>query len=327
MKGINYYTAALWKMFLEKTFLKLLQQNDWILKKYRIEGCKTYNHGDLVAFKNPLTYYGVMQEVYDELVDKIRIHLDKKLPFSVMRLGDGEAYFLQGKFIGNVVKRHFTSGNLESLNLNEWRESYLKNDIKSFDANWFLRKLWVPIEGKSIKYKYYPLHPVYSLVATRKIFNIAKDFKIGVLGAEKKIKLIKKLMAYKEYQDYLGIKEFHSYLSVPERGACNDVEKTLSEIIDKEKDSPCDIYLLGIGISKLYMQTRIRDTLNCVIVDIGSGIDAIAGIIPKDRQNFGLWTNYILPGDDVYSSIDNLSYHSKIKRTFYTPNDIHLSKN
>lgn len=326
MKSITYYLKVIWKKFSQKTFLKLLQQSSWILKKYRIEGCRTYNYADLVAFKNPFTYFGSMQKVYNELISSIVKHLKEKTPLSIIRLGDGEAYFLQGKFIGNVIKRHFTSGDVSSLDLNEWRDSYLKNDIRSFDANWFLRKLWVPLEGRSIKYSYYPLHSIYSLVATRKIFRISQGYRMGIIGAEQKISLIKKLMCYKEYQGYLGIDEFHSYTSVPEKGACNDVEKTLSEIINKEKSSPCDIYLLGIGISKLYLQTRIRDALNCVIIDVGSGIDAIAGIIPKDRQNFGLWTNYILPEKSCYTSIDNLSYHSKIKDEYFTPSDVHLNK-
>ncbi|MGL1890224.1 MAG: hypothetical protein OCD02_01290 [Spirochaetaceae bacterium] len=305
---------------LNKTFYVLLRSSDWIWSKYKIGDCKTYNHGDLVEMKNPFAFYGSMQNIYDDLLKNIEDKLKNKEPLSIIRCGDGEAYFLQGKFIGNVVRRHFTKGDVNNIDLNLWLDNYRKNDIKSFDINWYLRKLWIPIEGKMIKREYYPLHVVYSLIATRDLLRISKDYKVGLIGAETKLGIIEELMKHKEYQDYLGLKKFDDYILIPETGACNNIDELCKDIIDQCKSNPCDLYILGTGISKLYFQSMIRDVIGCVIIDVGSGIDALAGIIPKDRQNFGKWINYKLTGYD-YNGIDILSHHTSQVEKLHSVNE------
>lgn len=296
-------------LILNKTFYVVLRKSDWIWPKYRIKGCKTFNHGDLVEMKKAYAFNGNMQIIYNNLVTTISNKLKSKQPLSIIRCGDGEAYFLQGRFIGNIVRRHFTKGDVNNIDINLWLDKYQKNDIKSFDINWYLRKLWIPIEGKCIKRSFYPLHAVYSLIATKDLFKIAKGYKVGLIGAESKLNIIKELIKYKSYQEYLGLDGISDYIKVPEIGACNNIESLTHDIIEQCKANPCDLYILGTGISKLYFQSQIRDVLGCVIIDVGSGIDAIAGVIPKDRQNFGHWINYKLRNYN-YQGIDILSHHN-----------------
>ncbi len=37
---------------------------------------------------------------------------------------------------------------------------------------------------------------------------------------------------------------------------------------------------------------HILETINKIFIDIGCGIDAIAGIVSQDKQYFKKWTNY-----------------------------------
>jgi len=312
------------RYILNKSIFLYLRKSVWIWPKYRIGKCVTFNHGDLVEMKKPCAFRGSMQVVYNELLKTIENKLKNKEPLSIIRCGDGEAYFLQEKYIGNIIKRHFTNVDTTRINTNKWLDHFNNNDLKAFDINWYLRKLWIPFEGKRIKKKYYPLHAVYSLIATKDIFQVMKGYRIGIIGAKSKLDIIRELMKYEEYHKYLGIDMIHDYISIPETGACNDIEKLTSEILEQCISNRCDIYLLGTGISKLYFQSQIRDILKCIIIDVGSGIDAIAGVIPKDRQNFGHWINYKLKNYS-YDQIDILSHHHlKLKSIHRIKKDVIL---
>jgi hypothetical protein len=57
--------------------------------------------------------------------------------------------------------------------------------------------------------------------------------------------------------------------------------------------------------------TKMR---NVVFLDIGSGIDALAGVIDSQRPYFGSWLNYRTKDESIYSEIDLLQYkHGKTK--------------
>ena len=75
----------------------------------------------------------------------------------------------------------------------------------------------------------------YALVLTKWIFKQYKN-QIGLMAGSEKIKVIKELMKYQSYRDYLGIDKFSDYISVPERYSCDNVEQLESEIKDKLKE-------------------------------------------------------------------------------------------
>lgn len=301
------------KIILDKTIFSLIRKNKYIWPKYRIDNCKTYNFRDLVELKNPFTLSKPLQEYYEELKKIIKENLKEKRKFSIIRLGDGEAYFLQGKYHGNIKKRHLTDKTTNDLDLEEWKKYYFKNDLKTYDINWSLRKLWQPIEGKKIKNNFFPLNTTYALIATRDLFKITENYKVGIIGPESKIKIIKSLIKNGQYQQYLGIKHFSAYINVPQTGACNDVNYLFKNIVNQIKNSTkCDIYLVGIGIAKLNLLSRLRDELNIFLLDIGTGVDALAGIIPKDKPFFGDWVNYKIKNYD-YDKINLLSQYTPTK--------------
>ena len=165
----------------------------------------------------------------------------------------------------------------------------------------------------------FPLETVYALVATKWIF---KNFKndIGIIASENKIKLIQELMKREEYRKYLGVESFCDYIAVPEKGAANNVLPLSKEVGEKIKGSNAKIFLVGIGSAKLALVPLLKHYNDAVFIDVGGGIDAIAGILCQDRPYFAEWTNYRIKGYD-YSTIDfmdqgnpswdNKEYHRK----------------
>ena len=323
-KYFSYFRFKL-ACFVDSSVFYLLRESTWILPGYRIRGCVTYNHRDLVAMKLNYIAPGVFQDYYDKLVHEIEDSLKNNRPLSVIRSGDGEAYFLQEKYIGNIVKRHLTTKD-NNIDTDFWIRQYLKNDLITYDANISLRRLWTPIVGKGVIKNYYPLHVVYALVANRDIFSLVKDKKIGFIGAKKKLNMISKLMNHEQYRTYTKLSKIQSYIAIPDFGACNYPDKLLNDILRESEKNPCDIYFVAAGIAKIYFMSELRDKLNCIVIDIGSGIDALAGIIPKDRQCFGKWVNFRIKKNviDSASGVDRLSTHNKRLSKYETNKDVFL---
>jgi hypothetical protein len=323
-KYIRYFRFKL-ASIVDSSVFNVLRHFTWILPGYRIKGCITYNHGDLVAMKLNYIAPGAFQEYYNSIVNEIEDSLKNNRPLSVIRSGDGEAYFLQEKYIGNIVKRHLTTKD-NNVDTNFWVSQYLANDIITYDANLSLRRLWVPIVGTRVMKNYNPLHVVYAIVANRDIFSIVKDKKIGLIGSKEKLNMISELMKHKQYRDYIKLSEIQSYIGIPNTGACNYPNKLLNNIIKEAVKNPCDIYFVAAGISKIYFMSELRDKLNCIVIDIGSGMDALAGIIPKDRPYFGNWVNYKIKknGSDSDSRVDILSTKSRSLYKYKTNNDVIL---
>jgi hypothetical protein len=161
------------------------------------------------------------------------------------------------------------------------------------------------LEGKEIKKRFFPLDTVYALIATRDIFYLTRGKTIGLIGPKSKLDLIKELIKYNEYSQYLGIGSFDQYLFVPERGSCNDIEALFEDLICQAEGKRCDLYLVGMGISKLMILSRWRDHTQSLVIDIGCGMDALAGIVPRERFYFGEWVNFRLKSWN-YKDIDIL---------------------
>lgn len=158
-------------------------------------------------------------------------------------------------------------------------------------------------KAKDIIYnKVIPSESVYALVSTRWVFRNFKN-QIGIIASENKSSLIKELMKSKKYQEYLGTDLFIDYFTVPEKGAADDI-LNLSKKIGKEiNKSSAKIFLVGTGSSKIALIPLLKSYSNAVFIDVGCGIDAIAGIVCQERPYFAEWTNYRIKNYD-YSKID-----------------------
>ena len=58
-----------------------------------------------------------------------------------------------------------------------------------------------------------------------------------------------------------------------------------------------------MGISKLGMIDKLKDCHNAIFIDIGHGMDCLAGIGNPIRPYFGMWKNYRLKEID-YNSVN-----------------------
>ena len=119
-----------------------------------------------------------------------------------------------------------------------------------------------------------------------------------------------------EYQEYLGIDFFNDYITIPQKFACDNILETEKIVADQLEKSKSDIFLMGIGHVKSALTHRLKKYKSSVFLDVGSGIDAIAGIIDTDRPFFGDWVNYQMKDREIYENIDYLAYMGKGKHIY-----------
>ena len=275
-----------------------------------------------------------LENFKNTLITKVR----NKEAFSVLRIGHSElsAFFIalnSNERVGNFVGRQSNYDFIPDKTVIKFFESVKSSDIKSTqigynflkwlsqvlgflefykkinNSNLFLQK---KMECLNYKINYncakdvidLPLDIIYGLIANKWFFKTFKN-KIGLIGSDKKLNLIKELIKYKSYQNYLGIDYFTDYIEVPERQAL-DRDDLEDNIVKKIKNSSCDIFLIGTGVSKLKFFHLLKSTKQCVYIDVGHGICMIAGYGDSTRPYCGTWTNYriknkVFNGDDLGS--------------------------
>ena len=115
------------------------------------------------------------------------------------------------------------------------------------------------------------------------------------------------MMQHKEYQQYLGLEKFQDYIHIPQKFACDDIDATESMVAKQLINSKSKIFLIGIGHVKSGLLHRLKKYKKAVFLDVGSGIDALAGVIDHGRPYMGDWVNHRIREFD-YSSLDILQY-------------------
>ena len=268
-----------------------------------------------------------------ELFKKTLINaVSKKLPYSLLRISHSEMSCLylaceikkqwkgqpfrgRQSLTGIVSKKAFSEIfesilNASSLStqigydFEEWIWEALRfTDCykKDLPLDQYNKSLTAPKKGLKDMIQF-PMDIVYGLVANKWIFKTFKN-RIGLIGAAEKLAVTKRLMEYKEYQEYLGTDYFTDYIGLPQRGAFDD-EHLSDRIKNEVAASSCDIFLIGAGVSKLRFFHILKKAKNCVYLDVGHGICLIAGHGDNTRPYCGEWVNYKLP--DMKESIDIL---------------------
>lgn len=143
---------------------------------------------------------------------------------------------------------------------------------------------------------------VYALVSTKWLFRNFPN-QIGLISGGPKLELIKKLMQYREYRDYIGMDSFTDYIEVPQKGAADDVVGLSKAVGERLKHSQAKIFLVAVGSAKVGLMPLLKAYTDAVLIDVGCGVDALAGIVCQDRPFFADWTNYRIKNHD-YSKID-----------------------
>ena len=225
------------------------------------------------------------------------------------KFGDGDYYFLTKQSVGSATPgNRALSLSYEDINHQEFIEGAKLNDYYTCEIYPENRKMFDDVISKSIDY---PAEYGYGLVSNKWFF---KEFsgKIGLIGASEKLYLIEELMKYDEYKEYLGLDYFVDYIHYPQKYACDDIDLVEEFVGNQLKESQSDIFLLGIGHSKSGILHKLKKYKDAVFVDVGAGIDNIAGCINIRRPYAGDWTNYRIKDYD-YSKIDYLRYSGEGK--------------
>ena len=250
---------------------------------------------------------------FQEDLEKFKSHLvelvDNKESKTFYKFGDGDYYFLRGESVGSASPgKRALSVSYDKINHQVFVDGAKLSDYYSCEIYPENRSKFREVIGKEIDY---PAEYGYGLVANKWFF---KQFggKIGLLGASEKLSVVEELMKHDEYKEYLGLDSFNDYIHFPQKYACDDIE-LVEEFVGKQlEESTSNIFLLGIGHSKSAILHRFKKYTDAVFMDIGAGIDNVAGCINVTRPFAGDWTNYRLKDYD-YSNIDYLRYSGKGK--------------
>ena len=278
-----------------------------MVKNYEIEG--TINLDSNPCFQSNETY-----PKFQEDLDKFKSHLkqlvDDKESKTFYKFGDGDYHFLNRNEVGSAKPgNRALSESYDNINHQAFIDGSKLNDYYTCEIYPENRKMFKEVIGdREIDY---PAEYGYGLVANKWFF---KEFsgRIGLIGASEKLYLIEELMKYDEYKEYLGLDNFNDYIHFPQKYACDDIDMVEEFVGNQLKESNSDIFLLGIGHSKSAILHRFKKYTDAVFMDVGAGIDNIAGCINIGRPYAGDWTNYRIKDYD-YSNIDYLRYSGEGK--------------
>lgn len=228
-----------------------------------------------------------------------------------VHFGDGDYFFLSQIPVGSAKpNKRALSKPYEQLNMKPFLNGFPKNDYICleclvFDNKTRLLKLYPDITVS------YPTEFLYGLLSSKWFF---KQFptSISIIGAGEKLDLIKELMKKEQYRKYLGISEFQDYIKLPQKFACDNLDNTChivkEQLHKSETHDKFKIFLCGMGHVKSGLYHKLKKWHNGLFIDVGGGIDALAGIVDHNRPYMASWMNYQLKDYD-YSKIDYLQYN------------------
>mgnify|MGYP003314675452 CR=1 FL=1 len=273
------------------------------LDQYKIDGCINI---DTEPFFERQECYPLFQ---DHLVDFKNLFVslvERGESKTFYKFGDGDYWFLRGIASGSSTPgKRALSKPYSEINHQQFVDEvklcdYYTCEIYTHNRQFF-REV---IPGQKI---HFPAEYGYGLVANKWFFETFAG-SIGLIGADTKMNLVSELMGAEQYQEYLGLEQFEDYISIPQKFACDDLDATEAMIGEQLKNSSSKIFLMGIGHVKSGLIHRLKKYTDAVFLDVGSGIDAIAGIVDVGRPYFGDWTNYQIDEEDLYADEDYLGY-------------------
>ena len=271
---------------------------------YKIDGAK--NNDSHSCYNDPESY-PLFQENLSEFKDHISSLVKNTQSKTLYKFGDGDYHFLIKNAFGSAKPgNRALSVSYENIDHEKFTEGVLLNDLYTCELYpQSIDRFHKVVPGKAINY---PTEYLYGLVANKWFFkNLSQIGKIGVIGAGPKIQLIEMLCEYDEYKDYLGFDGFSDYITFPQKFACDNIQRTEDIVAEQLKKSKSNVFLLGIGHAKSAVLHTFKKYRQAVFIDVGAGIDAIAGCINVNRPYSGDWTNFRLSHFD-YSKVDYLRY-------------------
>ena len=276
------------------------------LDEYKIEG--TINNDNDPCFHDVNTY-PLFQEKMEEFKKLLIELVDNNESKTFYKYGDGDYFFLTKQSVGSAApgKRALSKG-YSNINHEQFVEGAQLCDYYTCEIYPTNKDRFEQVIDRKIDF---PAEYGYGLVANKWLF---KQFsgKIGLIGADTKINIIENLMEAEQYQEYLGLEKFEDYVRLPQQFACDDIDATEKMVGEQLQKTSSKIFLMGMGHVKSGLIHRLKKYTDAVFLDVGSSIDAIAGIIDVNRPFFGDWTNYQINEPPLYEGVDFLQYDSSI---------------
>ena len=274
---------------------------------YKIDGTLNIIDNSKYYLQDPnyIPYFQEGLKKFKDLVIKLVENNESK---SFVHFGDGDYFFLKKMAIGSAMPGK------RALSI-----PYNNFDITPFKIGWAKADFHcVEYLENGMREKLNELYPNQPTIPTEYLYGLTmnkwffKQFagKIGLIGAGCKLNVIKELMKYKEYQEYLGLEKFNDYIEVPEKFACDNVNNTINLVKEQliESDTNTKVYLYGVGHVKSGLIHHLPKFKTAIYLDVGAGIDGIAGLIDPNRPYAGMWNNYRMKNYN-YNGIDLLNYN------------------
>ena len=276
------------------------------LEHYKIEG--SINNDNDPCFHDMNTY-PLFQEKMEDFKKLLIDLVDNNESKTFYKYGDGDYFFLTKQSVGSAApgKRALSRG-YNNINHEQFVEGAQLCDYYTCEIYPTNKDRFEQVIDRKIDF---PAEYGYGLVANKWLF---KQFsgKIGLIGADTKINIIENLMEAEQYQEYLGLEKFEDYVRLPQQFACDDIDATEKMVGEQLQKTSSKIFLMGMGHVKSGLIHRLKKYTDAVFLDVGSSIDAIAGIIDVNRPFFGDWTNYQINEPPLYEGVDFLQYDSSI---------------
>lgn len=259
---------------------------------YSIEGTKNFDQNPCFWSENTFPpFQEGLQQFKQTLIDLVAQGESK----TFYKFGDGDYFFLKKIPNGsaNPGRRAIGVSYDELKNHHEFVEGTPQNDF--FTCEIYPENISKFQELYPYTLIDFPAEYGYGLTANRWLIQQFAG-KIGVIGAHEKVKLIEHLLSFNEYQEYLGIDRFNDYISIPQKFACDNlgaVEEMVAKQLNQQESNDTKIYLVGIGHVKSGLLHRLKKHKDAIYLDVGSGIDALAGVIDPGRPYMGAWKNHL----------------------------------
>ncbi len=274
---------------------------------YKIEGAEHFMHANQLFLKDE-TFFPDFQQKLQQFKNQIINQVENNEAKSYVHFGDGDYYFLKNVPLGSARPgKRALSIPYHKFNIQPFREGWAKADYHCVE---YLEK---SMRGKLNELypgqKTIPTEYLYGLTSNKWFFKTFRG-KIGLIGAGPKMDLIKELMKHKKYQEYLGLEQFNDYIKIPQKFACDNIENTINMVKTQLENSNTEtkIYLYGVGHVKSGLIHHLPKFKKAIYLDIGAGIDGIAGLLDPERPYAKGWVNYRMKNYD-YSKIDLLNYY------------------
>ncbi len=272
------------------------------LDQYKIKG--TLNLDGHKCFHDINTYPAFQQDL-EKFKDHLVSLVDNKESATFFKFGDGDYYFLTQQHVGSAAPgARALSKSFNDIDMSKFTSGANLCDYYTCEIYPENRSKFKQVIDRKIDY---PAEYGYGLVGNKWFFETFKG-RIGLIGASEKLYLTEELMKYDEYKEYLGLDSFVDYIHYPQKWAADDIDMVEEFVGEQLTKSSADIFLLGIGHSKCASLHTFKKYKNAIYMDVGGGMDMIAGCINTKRPYAGDWINFRIPDYD-YSQIDYLKYN------------------